>query len=48
MVGSASGGRNMGGGSKGSRGEGEALPAAGLEGVSGIFGATQVSVPRGS
>ena len=48
MVGSASGGRNMGGGWKGSRGEGGALPAAGLKGVSGIFGAIQVSVPSGS
>ena len=48
IVGSASGGRNMGGGSKGSRGEGEAQPAAGLKGVSGIFGVIQVSVSRGS
>ena len=37
------------GGSKGSRGEGEAQPAAGLiNKVSGIFGVMQVSVPRGS
>ena len=39
MAGSASGDCDMDGCSKGSRGKGEAQPAAGLKGVSGILGA---------
>ena len=49
MAGSASGDCDMDGCSKGSRGEGEAQPAAGLvKVVSGISGVIQVSVPRES
>ena len=49
VVGSASGDTYMVGGSKGSRGEGDAQSAAELiKDVSGISGVIQVSVLRGS